>query len=111
MSSNKIAYDRKFSDKSYGEMVDSLNTLFQEGIELGSNLSGQIIRGIELPVGESVDVAHNLKMTPKYMIILRSRGACYNVVDGDSKWSDRRISLKAIGGSGSQVITILLMRG
>lgn len=111
MSSNKIAYDRDFSDKSYGEMVDSLNTLFQGGIEFGANLSGQIIKDIELPVNESVDIPHNLKITPKYMIILRSRGGCYNVVDGDSKWTDRRISLKSIGGSGTQTITILLMRG
>lgn len=111
MSRNKVSYSREFSSNSYAEMIDSLNTIFQNGIEVGSNLSGQVIYNIELPVGESVGVSHNLKITPKYMIILRSRGSCYNVVDGDSKWTENKISIKAIGGSGTQTVTILLMRG
>ena len=110
--SNKISYDRELSKDSYEEMVDSLNTLMQKGLELNSNMSGQIISDIVLPVNQSVNVSHNLKITPKYMIILRSRGNAFNVIDGDRAWNDSSISLKSIGNVNTELtVTILLMRG
>ncbi len=96
--SNKSEYRRDFNEESYGETVDSLNTVLDNGLLLGSNLGGQIIENIKLPVGENVAISHNLKVTPKYRIILRQSGGLV-ITDGDLEWDDKKIYLKAIGTS------------
>jgi len=94
---NKPSYDREFSDESYGSMVDSLNTVLG-GLLLSENMSGQVIENIELPVdGSEVRISHNLKVVPKYRIILRQSG---QVFDGETEWTDKYIYLKAGGFSG-----------
>ena len=106
--SNKHEYEREFSNESYGKTIDSLNTILGNGLLLESNFSGQIIENINLPSGVEVGISHNLKITPKYRIILRQVGNSV-IVDGDSSWNDKTIYLKA--ASADSVITIILMRG
>lgn len=96
--SNRPEYEREFSEESYGETIDSLNTVLGNGLLLGSNLGGQIIENITLPVGENVAISHNLKMTPKYRIILRQIGGLV-ITDGDLEWDDKKIYLKAVSTS------------
>jgi len=89
------------------EMVDSLNTVLDNGLLLGSNLGGQIIENIELKAGQNVAISHNLKITPKYRIILRQDTSSI-ISDGVLEWTDKKIYLNA---SADTTITILLMRG
>ena len=98
--SNKPEYSKEKPE----EMVDSLNTVLGNGILLGSNLGGQIIENIKLPLGENVAISHNLKMTPKYRIILRQKGGL-TITDGDLEWDDKKIYLKAVGVSGGGSFT------
>lgn len=89
------------------EMVNSLNTILDNGLLLGSNLGGQIIENIELIAGQNVAISHNLKITPKYRIILRQDTSSI-ISDGVLEWTDKKIYLNA---SADTKITILLMRG
>ena len=62
-------------------------------------MNGQIIENIKLPVGVNVAISHNLKMIPKYRIILRQAGGLV-ITDGDLEWTDKKIYLKANDPSG-----------
>ena len=74
----------------------------------GDNMSGQIVKDIFIPAGASVEVSHNLKMTPEYRIILRQRSSGI-ISDGDKPWTDKAIYLKN-NGLLDDTITILIMR-
>jgi hypothetical protein len=65
-----------------------------------ASFGGQVIEDIILPVGVEVEIPHNLKITPKYRIILKQDNGVY-ISDGDTAWDDKRIYLKAEGASGS----------
>jgi len=107
---NKTSYDRIFSDNSFGEMVDSLNTVLLD--IRTSNFGGQVI-DIELPInGGEVRIAHSLKMTPKYRIILRSQKSII-IDDGDSVWTDKYIYLRAKSATdtGTTAISFILLKG
>lgn len=97
--SNRSEYKREFDEESYGEMVDSLNTVLDNGLLISSAFGGQIIENIKLPIGVNVAISHNLKITPKYRIILRQTGGLV-ITDGDLEWDDKKIYLKAVGASG-----------
>ena len=92
---NKPEYDREFNEETYGETIDSLNTVLS-GLLLGQNMNGQIIEDIELPDdGSELRISHNLKSVPKYRIILRQNGA---ILDGETAWTDKYIYLKKGAG-------------
>jgi len=108
-------FSRKFNAKSFGDMVDFLNSVFQNGITIANNFSGQIIEGVILPAaGTEISIPHRLKTVPKYRIILRHSGNGI-VVDGPTTWNDKAIYLKnstsAAMGSEDVTVTILLLRG
>lgn len=105
---NKSEYKREFDEDSYGEMVDSLNTVLGRGLLLGSNFNGQIIENITLPNGVEVAISHNLKVTPKYRIILRQKGNAV-INDGDTEWNDKTVYLKS--SPADSIVTIILIRG
>jgi len=86
------SFDRELTDDNFSNMADSLNTTLG-GLLLGDNFGGQIIGNIKIPVGEEVKISHNLKVVPKYRIILRQDGAT-SISDG-SIWNDKYISLRA----------------
>lgn len=88
-----------YSTENPEEMVDSLNTVLDSGLLLGSNMNGQIIENITLPVGVEVAISHNLKSVPKYRIILRQTGGLV-ITDGVKAWDDKKIYLKAEDASG-----------
>lgn len=96
-----------YNQENLPEMVDSLNTVLDNGLLFEANLNGQIIENIELPANVNVGISHNLKMVPKYRIILRQSVGSY-ISDGDSDWTDRQIFLKSNIGT---TVTIILMRG
>lgn len=73
----------------YDEMLTA-----SRNVSLADNMSGQIVT-VEIPVGQTVAIPHNLKIVPKYRIILRQEGDLF-VVDGDKEWTDKAIYLKAI---------------
>ena len=59
----------------------------------------RVVENIELPAdGSEVRISHNLKVVPKYRIILRQSG---EVFDGETEWTDKYIYLRAKGGSAS----------
>lgn len=96
-----------FNEDNFRELVSQLNTFMTSiGIE---NLAGQVLRDVDLPSGQSVRVSHNLKITPKYRIILRQIDGGL-VVDGDDDWTDKYVYLKNTGGTDS-IVTVLLLRG
>jgi len=81
---------------------------FARNISIGDNFSGQVVKDVILPVGQSVEISHNLKVTPKYRIILR-QGDNSIIADGDTPWTDKAIYLKNMGLS-DDTLTILIMR-
>jgi len=81
---------------------------FARSISLGDNMSGQIINDIQMIAGQTIDISHNLKVTPKYRIILRQRTNGI-IADGDKPWTDKAIYLKNTGLS-DDTISILIMR-
>lgn len=103
-------FSRDFDAKNFGDMVDFINSIFQNGITLEDNLSGQIIEDIYLPSsGAEISIPHRLKVVPKYRIILRqSNGAI--IADGSTAWDDRKIYLRATNSIDS-TISVLLLRG
>lgn len=109
MSNNHIEYHREFSKESFGEMVDSLNTVLNS--LLLAQMSGQILENILLPVsGGEVAIAHNLKSVPKYRIILRQAGSGI-IVDGDTPWDDKKIYLKLQQSTSDVTLSVLILRG
>lgn len=75
-------------------MVDFINSLFQNGITLGDNISGQIVE-VTLPGdGTEVKVPHRLKAVPKYRIILRQDNRAV-IYDGEEPWNDKYVTLRA----------------
>lgn len=100
-----LEFARKFSDKSFGEMVDYLNSFIANGFTLKDNMSGQIV-SVVIPAGVEIKVPHRLKAVPKYRIILR-QDANTVIYDG-GEWTDTFITLNAASDVSA---TILLMRG
>ena len=91
-------------------MVDALNTILRK-IGLSSNMSG-VIKSVTIPLDSEVEVPHNLKVVPKYWIIVDQRGQAI-IERGDKAFTDRAIYLKSknIGGSGEDAeISVLIMR-
>lgn len=103
-------FKRTFDNKDFGDMVDFINSIFQNGLTLEDNLGGQIIKDIELPsAGTQIKVPHRLKAVPKYRIILRQDGAGSIIDEGE--WNESFITLSISGATKNTKITILLMRG
>lgn len=94
-----------FSVDNIRQMVNWLNTIFQAGLTLENNFSGQIIN-VSLTGGTELKIPHRLKAVPKYRIILR-QSANAVVYDG-SDWNDNFITLNSASDND---VTILLMRG
>lgn len=95
-----------FSEENYSSMVSQVNTFFRAiGLE---NMQGQVIENIAMPAGASVVIGHSLKVTPKYRIILRQLGGGA-IIDGDTEWTDKLVSLKNDGGVDA-TISIFLIR-
>lgn len=82
---------------------DELNNAIRN-VSLSNNFSGTVIENITLPIGEEVEIPHNLKSVPKFRIILRQRGEL-TIIDGDTPWTDTAIYLKAVGGAGGSFTT------
>ena len=105
-----LALDREFSEESFNKLVDFVNTAFTN-IELKDNMNGQVIENIELPANaDEIAISHNLKITPKYRILLR-QDVDGVVIDGTTEWSDKTIYLKRSTAGSIMKISILLMRG
>lgn len=106
-----VSLKRDFSEAGYGELVDVLNTLIR-AITLTGNMAGQIIENITLPANsDEIAISHNLKVVPKYRIILRQRGDGV-IIDGDT-WDDKKVSFRRdnlTAPAEDLVISILLMR-
>lgn len=102
-SKNSPSFSREFSEENFSNMADALNTLMGT-LLIGENFGGQVVENIELPVGEEVRISHNLKITPKYRIILRQKGELI-ITDGDSQWTDKYIYLRADFVSGSSGVS------
>jgi hypothetical protein len=100
-----LEFAREFSQKKYGEMVDYLNSVLQNGITLIDNMSGQII-DFSITAGTELRLNHRLKSVPKYRIILR-QDANVVIYDGND-WNDKYITLNASSDVNGK---ILLMRG
>lgn len=107
---NKIAYQREFSEEAYSRTVDSLNTVLND---LGTgNMGGQVIE-LSLPIGGGeVRLSHNLKITPKYRIILGMNKSCI-ISDGQSIWNEKFIYLEAKSSTdtGDVAVKVLLLKG
>lgn len=101
---------RIFSDKTFGDLADALNSAFLRGITLKDNLDGDIVE-ITIPsAGTEIGIRHNLKVTPKYRIILKHRGDGI-ILDGDTAWDGKTVYFKASQATENIQATILLMRG
>lgn len=105
-----IALDREFTEENFNKMIDFVNTAFTN-IELKDNMNGQVIENIQLPANaDEVAISHNLKLTPKYRILLR-QDADGVVIDGTTEWDNKKIYLKLATSGSLTTISILLMRG
>jgi hypothetical protein len=87
-------FEREMNEKGFGDMVDFLNSLFQNGISLNNNLSGQILE-FEIPAdGSEIQVPHKLGVVPKYRIVLR-QDANAILIDGEETWTDKFVTFKS----------------
>jgi len=83
---------REFTEGSYVKLVDILNTGLSN-LTIDENMSGEVIE-VTLPAdGTEIEIPHNLKITPKYRIIVRQSGKGL-VIDGLAEWTERYIYLK-----------------
>lgn len=93
--------------KEFGDIVDSLNSIFQNGITLSNNLSGQIVE-FEVPAsGAEVKVSHKLGTIPKFRIVLR-QDAITTLVDGAETWTNKFVTFRSSGGEATKFIVLLL---
>lgn len=98
------------NNKTSRATADVINSVFQKGITLEDNMSGHIVE-ITLPsAGTEVGIRHNLKVTPKYRIILKHKGNGI-ILDGDTAWNGTTAYFKASQATENIKATILLMRG
>ena len=97
-----------FSEENFRRLVDAFNTLAGQ-ISLFSNMAGQIVENIEIDAGVEVRISHNLKVVPKYKILLRHNNVDALVVDGTEIWNEKYITLVNKGAS-STIISILIMK-
>lgn len=100
---------RIFTDKTFGDMVDALNTVFQRGITLVDNMDGQVVDVVLPSAGTEIGVRHNLKVPPKYRIILKHRGDGI-ILDGDTAWDGQTAYFKSSQATEDITAKILLMR-
>lgn len=71
-----------------------------------ASFGGQVIDDLVLTAGVEVDISHNLKITPKYRIILR--GAEQAIIsDGPTPWDGQKIFLIS---NVDTVISLLILR-
>lgn len=99
----------KFSEADYKIMVSYLQTMFQS-LTLGDNLSGQVAQNVFIPNGDTIRIAHGLKVVPAYRIIVRQRGNAL-ITDGDDEvWNENYIVLKNQGPD-DVTVSVLIMRG
>ena len=101
--------DNEESVGAINKISDFLNS-FSSNISLGNNFAGEIV-SISIPHSTEVKVQHNLKVVPKYYIIVR-RMSDGSFFDGVEAWTDKYITLKNPATSGLNVeMKILIMRG
>lgn len=104
----KISYfEPKFDEKSYSDNMVQLTTALTS-LTLGNNFSGQIIEDIEIPATTTIKIAHSLKQTPKYRIILKDTKS--GQITDEAIWNDKYIYLRN-NSANATIISILLMRG
>lgn len=99
----------EYQEKVSREQVDALNTVLQNGITLTNNLNGQILSAVLPMAGTEIAIRHNLKITPKYRIILKHRGDGL-VLDGATAWNSTTVYFKASQATEDINITFILMR-
>ena len=99
--------NRKFSEESYSQNMDELNTALR-AITLEDNFSAQIIEGIQIPATTTVRVAHSLKQTPKYRIILKDTAS--GSITDDQLWTDTYIYLRN-NSANDTILSVMLLRG
>lgn len=93
------------NQENFDKLVNQINVFMRSvGLE---NMQGQIIENIYIPATISIEIAHSLKVTPKYRIILKqvNGGA---IIDGDTDWTETKISLKNTGATDALISVILL---
>lgn len=100
-------FERTFDDKSYGDMVDFLNTLFLNGITIDENLSAQVVNVSFESGPQEIKVSHKLGTVPKYRIVLR-QDTSEVLVDGDETWTDKSVTFKTTNGNANY--TVMLIR-
>lgn len=91
-------------DKGLGGVADEINRELNR-FSLGDRAGCKVVEGIELTTGFNTPIPHNLKITPKYMIILRQSGSG-SVFDGTSPWTDKTIYIES---SADITVTILIV--
>lgn len=102
-----IEFSRKFSEEAFGKMVDFINTTLRRGITFEDNMSVDIVSVTLERNGGEVTVNHNLRVTPKYRIILDIDGEAI-ITRGDTPWNDRQVSFKAEANGLVGTISVLI---
>ncbi len=95
-----------FTKEAFTEMSTTLNVLLRRLST--NNFSGEVIEDIAIPTGIELAIPHNLKVVPKYRIILKNTGE-FDIGDGDTPWTDRVIYLKN-NGAADATVSILILR-
>ena len=90
----------------YNDMVDQINVVLSK-MTLEDNFISYITE-ITIPATTELEIPHNLKVTPKYRIILRQRGNSL-VTDGEASWTDKVIYLKNQGAN-EVTLTVMIVR-
>lgn len=97
-----------FSEQNYRSLIIYLNNAFNS-LTFGDNMSAQIVKGVTIPAGTEIRVAHNLKVIPASRIILRQRGNGL-ITDGVLEdWTDSYIVLLNNGAT-SVTFDVLILR-
>ena len=94
---------KNISRKDLGGIADEINRELNT-FSLGDRAGCKVVENVPLSTTE-IAIPHNLKITPKYMIILR-QSAPASIYDGTTPWTDKTIFLRA---SASTIVTILIV--
>jgi hypothetical protein len=102
-------FKRVFNDESYFDLLDYLETCLTR-LSLFDNLDGYIAENVTIAAGETAEIAHGLRTTPQFRIIVRQTGNGLVTDDPGKPFTDTFIYLKN-NGVVSVTISVLIMRG
>jgi len=100
--------NRIFSDNSYSDNVDELNTGLSK-LSFSDNINGHYVEiDRDIVSGSEINITHNLKGSPSGFLIARQNGNGF--ITTGKFWDDKKISIINNGPATITYLKIFIMR-